>query len=108
MSRVIANYIRQMPFILSRPDFDSEVYNNCLIIQKCCNDLDARGLWTEQERQIIRLFFEGHTTSGVARELGISRITISLMYRNITNRLAFILGGEFTDTAVIERVVDTL
>lgn len=106
MSRVVAYYIKQMPYILSKPNFESEIYNNCLLIQRCYRDLDDKGFLTDFEKRVVRLYFEGYNTSEVARELKVSRVTVEIAFKNVTNRLAFLLGGDFTDDAVLSKVLD--
>lgn len=106
MSRIVGYYIRYMPYIMEKPDFNSDAYNNCLLIQKCVSDLDKKGLLTDFEKKVLQLYYEGYNTSGVSRELKVSRVTAENTFRNVTTRIAFILGGDFTDDAVISRLID--
>lgn len=95
-----------MPYIMSKPDFDSDAYNNCLLIQRCLEDLDSKGYLTELEKQVVNLYYAGHNTSGISKILNVSRSTVESNFKSVTKRVSFILGADFTDDAILSTILD--
>jgi hypothetical protein len=104
MSWVIEEYVRQMPYIMENHNINAEDYNNCLLIQKCVQNLDKSGLLSEAEKDILSAVYMGFNYAEISRMLGVKRQTVSLVFDKITDRIAFVLGGEFSDAAFFDRV----
>jgi len=104
MSWIIEEYIRQLPSIMSNPDVSDEVYNNALLIQKCIGNLDATGNLTEQEKEVLIAIVEGYNYTEISRLFGIDRQTVSKIFDKVTDRVAYVLGGEFSDASFLDRV----
>ncbi len=104
MSWIIEEYIRQMPFILEEGDINADDYNNCLLIQKCVDELQKRNLLSELEKDVLTAVYSGFNYAEISKILGINRQTVSMAFDKITDRIAYILGGEFSDAAFLDRV----
>lgn len=104
MSWVIEEYIRQMPYIMEAHDINAEDYNNCLLIQKCVQNLDKSGLLSEAEKDILSAVYMGFNYAEISKLLDVNRQTVSMVFDKITDRIAFVLGGEFSDAAFLDRV----
>ena len=104
MSWVIEEYIRQLPAIMSSPDINDEVYNNALLIQKCIGNLDATGNLTAQEKEVLIAIVEGYNYTEISRLFGVDRQTVSKVFDKVTDRVAYVLGGEFSDASFLDRV----
>lgn len=104
MSWIIGEYIRQLPYIKERADINSETYNNAIMIEKTLDDMLKRGLITQEENDVIWSVSAGYSYSEIARLLGIHRLTVSHIFKQVTDRISYILGGELTDIAFIERI----
>jgi len=102
MSWKIGLYLRDLPYIKENPDINSDVYNDALIIEKTIKDMDKKGLLTDFEKDVIMGIYSGYNFSEIARLLNADRQRVSNTYKEVTDRIAFILGGEFTDAAIIE------
>lgn len=102
MSWIIGEYLKELPYIMEEPDINSDVYNNALIIQKTINDMGKKGLLTDFEKHVIMSIVEGFNFSEIARSQNVDRQRVSNTYKEVTDRIAFILGGEFTDAALME------
>lgn len=104
MSWVIEEYIRQMPFILENGDIDADDYNNCLLIQKCINDLQKSNLLSELEKDVLTAVYVGFNYAEISKLLNVNRQTVSMTFDKISDRIAYILGGEFSDASFLDRV----
>lgn len=104
MSWIIEEYIRQMPFILEDGNIDADDYNNCLLIQKCIRDLQKSDLLSELEKDVLSAVYTGFNYAEISKLLNINRQTVSMTFDRVTNRIAYILGGEFSDASFLDRV----
>lgn len=104
MSWVIEEYIRQMPFIMSNHDIEADDYNNCLIIQKCIKNMERTNLLSDLEKDILSAVYMGYNYAEISRLLNVNRQTVSMVFDKITDRIAYILGGEFSDASFLDRV----
>lgn len=93
-----------MPFILASGRIHREDYNNALLIQKCVENLNKQGLLSETEKDILQAVFEGYNYTEISRLYKLDRQTVSQIFDNVTDRIAYILGDEFTDAAFLERI----
>ena len=104
MSWIIGEYIRQLPYIKERADINSDSYNNAIIIEKTLDDMLIDGIITEKESNVIWAISAGYSYSETARLLNIHRLTVSEIFKRVTDRISYILGGELTDSAFLERL----
>lgn len=104
MSWIIGQYIRELPYIIERGDINSDDFNNCLLIQRCIGNMDSKGLLSSLEKDILIGVVEGYNYTELAKILNYDDETISRIFKNLTDRIAYILGGEFTDASFIDRI----
>jgi hypothetical protein len=104
MSWIVQRLLMETPQIKGVHDFDSEDYNNLLIIEKKITDMVKNDLLSTHEESILSLIREGYLFSDIESMTGIGRETVSRIYKNICERIAFSLGGEFTDDGFIREV----
>jgi len=104
MSWVIEEYIRQMPYIMEAHDINAEDYNNCLLIQKCVDSLNSQGLLSEVEKDVLSAVYMGFNYAEISKLLNVNRQTVSMVFDKITDRIAYVLGGEFSDASFLDRV----
>jgi hypothetical protein len=104
MSWVIEEYIRQMPFILENGDIDADDYNNCLLIQKCIDGLQESNLLSDIEKDVLSAVYAGFNYAEISKLLNVNGHTISAVFDKVTDRIAYILGGEFSDASFLDRV----
>ena len=74
------------------------------MIEKTLEDMKERGILSELEDNVIWVVSAGYSYSGVGRLLSIHRLTVSEIFKKVTDRISYILGGELTDTAFISRI----
>lgn len=104
MSWIIGEYIRQYAYLKERADISNDSYNNAIIIEMTIERMIKDNLLSEQENNIIWCVSAGYSYSEIARLLGIHRLTVSNIFKGVTDRISYIIGGELTDEAFIERV----
>ena len=104
MSLIVEEYLRSLPYIMESKDIESDSFNNAIMIKKCIKDMEKRKLLSEFELSILSLVIDGFNFSEIARLLNVDRLRVSATFKNLSDRVAYILGGEFTDAALMERV----
>jgi hypothetical protein len=104
MAWIVEAYIRMLPNIKEKGDIHSDEFNNAILIEKCITDLYNKNLITELEREIIDGIYLGYNYSELSLILNRDRQTISKIFGDVTDRIAFILGGEFSNSAFVERI----
>jgi hypothetical protein len=104
MSWIIEEYIRQMPFILEEGNINADDYNNCLLIQKCVNELQKKNLLSELEKDVLSAVYSGFNYTEISKILSVNSRTVSITFDKVTDRIAYILGGEFSDASFLDRV----
>lgn len=104
MSWIIGQYLRELPYIKEKADINSDSYNNAIMIEKTIDDMNKDGLLTEFEKNVLISITSGYNFSEISRILNADRQRVSQTFKNVTDRIAYIMGGEFTDAAFIERI----
>jgi|SRR3990172_1716860 len=106
MSWIIGQYLKELPYIKERADINSDEYNNTLMIEKTLKDMFDKGLISDFEVGVIDAIISGYNFSEISRLLNADRQRVSQTFKKITDRIAYIMGGEFTDAAFLETVQD--
>jgi hypothetical protein len=74
------------------------------MIEKTLEDMLKNDTITQRESDVVWSVSAGYSYSEIARMLGIHRLTVSQIFKDVTDRISFILGGELTDGAFLERI----
>ena len=104
MSYVIGEYIKRFPYILEDADINSDEYNNVLLIQKCVSKLIENGSITDFEKMILQGVLDGYNYAELSRVLNADKQTVANTFERVTDRIAYILGGDFTDASFVNRI----
>lgn len=83
-------------------DFESEEYWNLLTIEKKIKEMFESGLLTEFEIRILDSIAEEKALTDLETVHKLSRQTISKHYSRVCAKIAYALGGEFTDDGYLE------
>lgn len=102
MSWIVQRLLMATPRLKENPDFESDEYNNLLIVEKEIISLRKNGLLSDLETAIIGLVAEGYLLSDIAGKIKLSSKTVSKIFELSCNRIAFSLGDEFTDAGFID------
>lgn len=83
---------------------DEDLYDDLLIVEKKIAELHKKGLLSDADINVINYMNNNQSLRSLSKKHRVSRITLSQRFRNICNRLAFYLGGYFTDTGYLQRL----
>lgn len=106
MSLIVEEYMRRLPYIMEEGDINSDAFNNAILIKKCIKDMANKNLLSEFDKSLISLVVSGYNFSEISRLLTVDRSRVSATVKSVTDRIAYILGGEFTDAGLLERLQD--
>lgn len=104
ISWIVQRLLMETPQIKEIHDFESDDYNNLLVIEKKMASMISNKMFSEQESIIINYIREGYLFGDIESFIGVGRDTISKIFKNICERIAFSLGGEFTNDGFIREV----
>lgn len=104
MSWIVNHLLRNSVEIKSRPDIDSDEYNNLLVVESKINNLYSGGFLSDVDLFIIELMADGKPIKNLEAEIGKSRLTISKTFIQLCDRIAYFLGGYFTDEGFLDNM----
>ena len=104
MSWVIQTLLHNKVAIETAPDIESDEYNNLLVIEAKIKELHAEGFLSDVDMLIIELVSDGRPLKTLEGSIGKSRVTISKTFIQICNRIAYFLGGYFTDEGFLDNL----
>jgi len=87
-------------------DIDSDDYNDLLIIEKKIKEMRGQDFITNLEFKILTLIQSGYLFGDIETIIDVGRDTVSKIFKNVCERIAYSLGGEFTDEGFIKEVAD--
>lgn len=85
---------------------DSETYDDLLELESKIDDAIKKGLLTEEEKGILLVINESLPISTQSERTGKARLTISKNIDQLTNKLALILGGKYTNEGYLAYLKD--
>jgi len=104
MSWIVQNLLTNSLKIRSEADIESDEFNDLLLIEKAVQDLKKMGTLTEYEISLIEMLSDGSYKKDVSRSLGKNRRVIIKNFDAVCDRVAFYLGGYFTDEGYIHYI----
>jgi hypothetical protein len=107
MSWLVETLLLSRHEILVEHDFESDEYNNLLLIEKKIEELVRIGTIDMFELAILNYVSQKKSYSMLQDLLGISRNNIANHFKKICKRISYSLGGMFTDEGFIEYMRET-
>lgn len=104
ISWIVQRLLMETPQIKETHDFEADDYNNLLVIEKKISSMKKNQMFSEQECTILNFIREGYLFGDIESFTGVGRDTISKIFKSICERIAFSLGGEFTNDGFIREV----
>jgi hypothetical protein len=83
-------------------DLTGNDYNNLLILEKNICELYKAGNITDREIQLIDKVATGKSFRELEKQDTLARHSLAKIFHTVCEKLAFILGGEFTDEGYLE------
>jgi DNA-directed RNA polymerase specialized sigma subunit len=85
-------------------DFNDDTYNDLLVLEKTIEVLRNTNNITNQEYKIIELIKNNTNIKEIENLLGLGRITIYRIFSDTCERIAYVLGGEFSNNGFIDKI----
>lgn len=104
MSWIVEHLLRNKESISANPNIESDEYNDLLVVESKMNELHKEGLLSDLDLYVIELVADGKPIKNLEESLDKSRITISRTFIQICDRIAYFLGGYFTDDGFLENM----
>ena len=89
-------------FIVKEKMFDSDVVDDILTIEIKINDMLKNGFMGQKEKRVVELLKKGKTYRQAGKELKMSKDSVRNLFNNLCDKIAFSLGGIYTDSGFIE------
>ena len=87
-------------------DFEDDAYNSLLKIESAIKKLYDKGLIDIEELTVLKFLSEGYSYKEVGDKLKIGKNSVRAMFYSLCDRIAFYLGGEYTDDGYVEYMVN--
>ena len=81
---------------------DEDAWDRLIFLEKKINDLYEEELISDLEISVIAKMEENKSFSQIAQEMEMARSTVTKIFRNACNRIAFYLGGYYTDEGFLD------
>lgn len=92
-----------VPFdIEEEVDLDDDVYNDLLVVEKTLKDLIVTCQLSAKELLVTRLILDHKTLFQIKQITSLDEETVSDAFDRVCNKIAMILGYEFTDNGYLE------
>jgi hypothetical protein len=85
-------------------NYEDPDYLNLLLVETEIERMTKMQQFSDKESVILNLFLAGESLSSIEKSLSISRITVSKIFEDVCDRIAFMLGREFTDDGYLEYI----
>ena len=102
MSWIIQSLLRSSVELKSASDINSDEFNDLMIIEKKIEGLYKDGIISDQEMLLINYIEDGKPMVNSKEDFGKNRISISKDIVNLCNKIAFYVGGYFTDEGFMD------
>lgn len=97
MAWYINHLIKNRIEIKSKLDLESDEYNDLLVIEKKIEDLHKAEIISDKEMSLLKYVEDGKSMSNSKSGFGKNRVSVSRSFDNLCNKIAFYVGGYFTD-----------
>jgi hypothetical protein len=103
MSLLVASYIKEIYMILDKGDIESEIYNNALNIKMTIKKLALSKNLSSFDLRVLDGVASGYSYSELSELLKVDRKRITTSFRKSCNKIAYLLGGDFTTDGFLEK-----
>lgn len=87
-------------------NFESDMYNDLITVETKLKELIDNGRISKDEIKILNYILSGRTISQIERDEKATRPTILKKFYGVCSRVAFHLGGIFTDDGYLNMIID--
>ena len=104
MSYLVEDLVLRSEDIRATRDFESDDYNDLLIVERCIKVLLKSKRLSEREVRILQLFSIYRSNEVVSNKLHSHRRSVFRVFKHACDKIAFELGDYFTDEGLIDRI----
>lgn len=101
MSWIIQSLLRSSVELKSLSDINSDEFNDLMIIEKKINHLREDGLISGEEMSLLKYIEDGKPLVNSKEEFGKNRLSLAKDIEALCNKIAFYVGGYFTNDGYI-------
>ncbi len=102
----IFDYQREDNNVSLLVNLDDDSYNDIIQIEKLIEDLFEKGFIAPKEVEVLNAVSTGKSMNSLEKEIGIGRLVISKIFSTTCEKIAYILGGYFTDEGFINYMIN--
>ena len=102
MSWIVQYLLRNKDIIKETHNIESDEFNNLIVVEGKIKELHSSGFLSDIDIWIVDLVSDGRPIRNLEEDVGKNRITISRTFIQICDRIAYFLGGYFTDDGFLE------
>lgn len=88
--------------IRSKGDIESDEFNDLIVVEKRINELHIDGIISDQEMLLISYIEDGKPMVKSKEDLGKNRISLAKSFNRLCSKIAFYVGGYFTDDGYLD------
>lgn len=101
MSWYVETLLRNSLEIRTRADIEADDYNDLLILESKIQSLHNEDIISDQEVLLIQYIEDGKPIINSKKDFGKNRLSLAKDINRLSDKLAFYLGGYFTDDGYI-------
>jgi len=106
MSWIVQHLLINSEVLHAQSDFESDEYNNLLVVEKKIEELLDKGLLSERELNILNVVASGDLYGDLDESLGLNRRTVYKIFNDICEKISFSIGDVFTDAGYISYMAE--
>lgn len=87
-------------------NLESDDYNDLILVEDKAQELYELGVLSKIESRILNMYADGDSLSEICKDVSIGKRTIILIFRRACEKIAFSLGGDFTDFGTVSEMAE--
>jgi hypothetical protein len=104
MSWYIQTLLKSSVEIRSKSDIESDEFNDLIVVEDMVSKLYQSNLISDEELRLLDYIKDGKPLVDSKRDFGKNRISVSKDINNLCDKIAFYLGGYFTNDGYIDYI----
>jgi hypothetical protein len=101
MSWIVETFLLDREKIRSLGNLNDDDYNNLLLLEKRIKELTKKNVFSPLELDILEEIYNNKNIKTLYVRLGVSKKTFYTCFKTVCEKIAFSLGGYFTDEGYI-------
>lgn len=107
MAWYVETLLRNSLEIKARADLNADDYNDLIVLQKKIDGLHNENIISDEEMLLIDYIEDGKPMVNSKRDFGKNRLSVSKDINKLCDKIAFYIGGYFTDDGYIHHMTTT-